>query len=332
LPSFPDYCLRGNNLLEKAIIGTILLAYVDQVRVEIELRQMRYFLAIAEERSFTRAAARLGVSASALSHQMRAFERRLAVQLLHRSTRSVRLTEAGTSLIARAGPGLAEVAAGLNLISEWRSSPAGTVRITANRWSVERFVTPVLATLCRDHPAILVELSVNEALVDVVREGFDLGIRPGRLVAPEMVAYRLEQDDRSVVVAAPRYFETRAVPEKPEDLGAHRCLFYRIAGSRDLQPWKMRREGLTIRMILEPTFITDDADLLIDRALAGDGLAYVRHARAREHLTRGSLVEVLESWSAPLAGNHLYHASRQVMSPAIRLVIELLRKRCLSTV
>jgi len=292
-----------------------------------DLRDTYALALIAEERSFTRAAAKLSVSTSALSHQMRAFERRLGVQLLHRSTRSVGLTEAGASLIARAGPGLAEVAAGLDLLGEWRSAPAGTVRITANRWSVERFVVPVLAKLRRAHPAIVVELSVNEALVDVIREGFDLGIRPGRLVAPEMVARRLEPDDRSAVVAAPDYLATRAAPQKPEDLSAHRCLFYRIAGSRDLQPWKMRRDGLITRMILEPAFVTDDADLLMDRALAGDGLAYVRHARAREHLARGSLVEVLESWSAPLTGNHLYHAGRQVLSPAIRLVIALLQER-----
>jgi DNA-binding transcriptional LysR family regulator len=296
---------------------------------KFDLRDTYALAIIAEEHSFTRAAVRLGVSTSALSHQMRAFERRLGVQLLHRSTRSVGLTEAGASLIARAAPGLGEVAAGIDLLSEWRSAPAGTVRITANRRSVERFVVPVLAKLRRDHPEVAVDLSVSEVLVDVIREGFDLGIRPGRLVAPEMVAHRLEPDDRSAVVGAPDYFATRGAPQSPEELSAHRCLFYRIAGSRDLQPWKMRRDGVTTRVTLEPTFVTDDADLLIDRALAGDGLAYVRYARAREHLTRGSLIEVLEPWSAPLAGNHLYHASRQVLSPAIRLVIALLQERAI---
>lgn len=294
-----------------------------------DLRDTYTLAVIAEERSFTRATARLGVSTSALSHQMRGFERRLGVQLLHRSTRSVGLTEAGASLIARAGPGLAEVAAGLDLLGEWRSTPAGTVRVTANRWSVDRYIAPVLARLGRDHPGVMVELSVNEALVDIVREGFDLGVRPGRLVAPDMVVHRLEPDDRSVVVASPDYLATRETPLTPEALSAHQCLFYRMAGSRDLQPWKMRQDGVTTRMTLEPAFVTDDPDLLIARALAGDGLAYVRHRRAREHLAQGALVELLGAWSTPLAGNHLYHASRRVLSPAIRLVIALLKERAL---
>ncbi|GAN81513.1 LysR family transcriptional regulator [Acidocella aminolytica] len=291
-----------------------------------DLRDTYTLAIIAEECSFTRASAKLGVSTSALSHQIRDFERRLGVQLLHRSTRSVSLTEAGASLLARAGPGLAEVAAGLGLLGEWRSTPAGTVRITANRWSVERYIEPVLSRLHCDYPAVVVELSVDESLIDIVRDGFDLGIRPGRLIAPDMVVHRLEPDDRSAVVASPEYIAKHRTPEAPEDLSAHRCMFYRIAGSRDLQLWKMHRNGLTTRMVLEPAFVTDDADLLIRRAIAGDGLAYVRHRRAREHLKSGALVEVLEPWSAPLAGNHLYHASRRVLSPAIRLVMALLKE------
>ena len=281
---------------------------------------------IAEERSFTRAAARLGVSSSALSHALRVLEGRLGVKLLHRTTRSVSPTEAGERLLAEVRPALAEIARSVEALGQLRDRPAGRVRISAHRTAALLRIAPRLAMLRRDHPDVLVEVSVEDELVDIVAAGFDAGVRRGERVERDMVAVRISPDQRSAVVASPDYLRRRPAPREPEDVAAHDAIAYRHATSGVLHRWAFEQGGRTLVVDMRPVLIANDADLLVRAALDGVGLAYVMEEQVLTHLATGALVRVLDGWSVSLGSDFLYYPNRQV-SPALRVVIDALRVR-----
>lgn len=292
-----------------------------------DLADLAAFATVAEERSFVRAAARLGVSASAVSHGLRGLEERLGVKLLHRTTRSVALTEAGRRLLERLRPALGEIDDAVGDLSQYRDRPAGRVRISSHHWAAEDLIAPRLAALREAYPEVVVELSIEDGLTDIVTAGFDAGVRPGEVVARDMVAVRIGPDQRTAVVAAPSYFERHPRPLAPEDLKAHRCVLYRGVTSGRPSPWAFAKDGRAVSVAVEPAFVTDSVEMLVRSALDGVGMAYVLADPVGPHLASGALVRVLEDWSTTLEGNFLYYPSRRQMTPALRVVVDALRLR-----
>ena len=292
-----------------------------------ELGDLSAFATVAEERSFTRAAARLGTSQSALSHIVRRLEGRLGVRLLARTTRSVSPTEAGERLLRALRPALDEIDAGLAGLSELRDKPAGTIRVTAGRHAAETLLWPALARLLPEYPDIVVEICVDEALTDIVAERFDAGIRLGEQVAKDMIAVRIGPEMRMAVVAAPAYLAGRKPPRTPHDLAGHSCINYRFPTLGGLYAWEFEKNGRELKVRVEGPLILNDTALAIEAALAGLGLAYLPEDRAAPHLADGRLVELLADWSPPFPGYHLYYPSRRQPSPAFALLVETLRYR-----
>lgn len=285
------------------------------------------FLAVARERSFTRAAARIGVSPSALSHTIRKLEERLGVRLLTRTSRSVSPTEAGQRLLERVGPHFDEVGAELEGLSELRDQPSGTVRITAGDHPAEAFLTPKLAGLLPLHPALRVEISVNNGFVDIAAEGFDAGVRLGETLAQDMLAVPIGQELRMAVVGSPAYFAKRAAPQDPSDLSAHDCIGLRFPTHGGVAVWDLERDGRALNVRVEPRLVVNDMRLQRLGALAGAGLAYIMEDYVAADLASGALVRVLDEWCPPFPGYHLYYPSRRQRSPALAVVIEALRYR-----
>ena len=282
---------------------------------------------IAEERSFTHAAVRLGVSASALSHSIRLLEARLGVKLLNRTTRNVAPTAAGEKLLNRLRPALIEIGAALTMLADERSRPAGHVRISVHRTAALTLVVPKLEVLRRDYPEVVVELSVDDSLANIVAAGYDAGIRNGELLAKDMVAVRIGADFRTAVVAAPSYLKNNAAPLIPDDVAGHACLGYRRPSSKALHFWDFEQCGRSVQVPVDPVFIANDSDILIHAALAGNGLAYVLKEQVEFHLKSGALTQVLEEWSIPLPGSFLYYPDRRQLSAAVRVVVDSLRYR-----
>jgi DNA-binding transcriptional LysR family regulator len=292
-----------------------------------DLADLLTFATIAEERSFTRAAVRLGVSASALSHSIRLLEARLGVKLLNRTTRNVAPTAAGEKLLNRLRPALIEIGAGLTTLADERSQPAGHVRISVHRTAALMLVVPKLEQLRRDFPEVVVELSVDDGLANIVAAGFDAGIRNGELLAKDMVAVRIGADYRTVLVAAPSYLKNNAAPLTPDDVALHACLGYRRPSSKALHFWDFEQDGRSVQVPVDPVFIANDSDILIHAALAGNGLAYVLKEQVESHLKSGALTQVLEGWSVTLAGSFLYYPDQRQLPAAVRVVIDSLRYR-----
>ena len=285
------------------------------------------FRAVARERSFTRAAAQLGVSTSALSHRMRRLEERLGLRLLTRTTRSVAPTEAGERLLGTIGPRFDEIEAELAALSALRDKPAGTVRITTGVDAAQTILWPALARLLPDFPDLAVEISVNAGFVDIVAERFDAGVRLGETVAQDMIAVRIGPDMRMAAVAAPAYFEARKPPRTPHDLAAHRCVNLRFPTLGGLYAWEFEKAGRALNVRVEGQLIVNDIALARQAALDGAGLAYLPEDYVRADLAAGNLVQVLRDWSPPFPGYHLYYPSRRQQSPAFRVVVEALRFR-----
>jgi len=285
------------------------------------------FLAVARERSFTRAAAQIGVSPSALSHTIRKLEERLGVRLLTRTTRSVSATEAGERLLRSVGPHFDEIEAGLAALSELRDKPAGTIRITCADHPAETVLWPALEKILPDHPDIHVEISVDDTLRDIVEERFDAGVRLGELVARDMIAIRIGPDVRMAVVGSPSYFEGHPRPRTPHDLAAHRCINLRLRTLGGLYPWEFEKGGRELKVRVEGQVAFNDARLMIDAARSGLGLAYVFDDVVEADLASGALVRVLADWTPPFPGYYLYYPSRRQQSPAFALLIEALRYR-----
>jgi DNA-binding transcriptional LysR family regulator len=285
------------------------------------------FLAVARERSFTRAAARLGVSQSALSHTVRALEERLGVRLLTRTTRSVAPTEAGQRLLQGVGPRLEEIEAELAALSELREKPAGNIRITTGEHAAETVLWPALAEFLPRYPDIKVELSVDDGLTDIVAGRYDAGVRLGEQVAKDMIAVRIAPDFRMVVVGAPSYFKRRERPKRPQDLTQHACINIRLPTYGGIYAWEFEKRGRALRVRVDGQLVFNSGALRLKAAIAGLGLAYMAEDRVRAQLAKGQLIQVLDDWCAPFPGYHLYYPSRRQSSPAFALLVQALRYR-----
>ncbi|WP_375287106.1 LysR family transcriptional regulator [Sphingomonas sp.] len=291
----------------------------------ININDLNAFVAIARERSFTRAAARLGVSQSALSHTMRGLESRLETRLLTRNTRGVSLTDAGRRLLETIEPHLEGITAGIEGLRDLRETPSGTIRITATDHAAETLLWPVVAALTEHFADITVEISVNYGLTDIVAEGFDAGVRVGEAIEQDMVAVRIGPDLEMAVVATPDYFSAMGVPQTPRDLVSHRCINLRLTSSRRLYAWEFEEAGRALNVRVEGPLIFDTTHLCIKAALAGRGVAFAPEDQVRDALAYGRLVRVLEDWCPPFPGYHLYYPSRRHMSSAFRLLVDSLR-------
>jgi DNA-binding transcriptional LysR family regulator len=292
-----------------------------------ELADLNAFVAVAEERSFTRAAAKLGTSQSALSFTVRRLEERLGVRLLSRTTRSVAPTEAGERLLGTLGPALDKIGAELTALSELREKPAGTVRITAGEHAALTVLWPALSKLLPLYPDIEVELNIDQGLTDIVADRYDAGVRFGEQVARDMVAVRIGPDVRMAVVGAPAYFARRPKPRKPQDLTAHACINLRLPTYGGLYAWEFEKRGRELKVRVEGQWVFNSLGLRLEAALAGFGLTYVPDDVVQTHLADGRLVRVLADWCPPFAGYHLYYPSRRQPTPAFALVVEALRYR-----
>src|SRR3712207_2266907 len=285
------------------------------------------FLAVARERSFTRAAAQLGVSQSALSQTVRGLEARLGLRLLTRTTRSVAPTEAGERLLRTMGPRFEEIEAELAALSELREKPAGTVRVTADAHAAEAVLWPALARLLPDYADIKVEIVIDYGLTDIVTERYDAGVRLGGIVAKDMIAVRIGPDMRMAVVGAPSYFTKRPQPRTPQDLTAHTCINLRLPTHGGLYAWELEKNGRELRVRVEGQLVFNSIALILKAALAGFGLAYLPEEQVKTHLAEGRLSRVLADWCPPFSGYHLYYPSRRQPTPAFALLVDTLRYR-----
>jgi DNA-binding transcriptional LysR family regulator len=285
------------------------------------------FLAVARERSFTRAAAKLGVSQSALSHTIRGLEERLGMRLLTRTTRSVAPTEAGERLVRTVGPKFEQIDTELSALTELRDKPAGTIRITTGEHAAQAILWPALTALLPRYPDIKVELMIDYGLTDIVAERYDAGVRLGEQVAKDMVAVRIGPDLCMAVVGAPSYFERHPKPRKPQDLTVHDCINIRLPTYGGIYAWEFEKRGRELKVRVDGQLVFNNLALRLNAALAGLGLAYLPEDQVRLYVAEGKLVRVLDDWCAPFPGYHLYYPSRRHSSPAFALLVDSLRYR-----
>jgi DNA-binding transcriptional LysR family regulator len=285
------------------------------------------FLAMAEERSFTHAAAQIGVSPSALSHTIRALEERLGLRMLTRTTRRVVPSEAGEQLFGAIGPHFDGIEAELAALSELRDKPAGSIRITTGVHAAQAIVRPALAKLLSVYPDIEVELSVHSGFIDIVEERFDAGVRLGETIVQHMVAVRIGPDMRMAAVASPAYFSARKPPRTPQDLAQHNCINLRFPTRGGLYAWEFKKAGRALNVRVEGQLIVNEIALALQAALCGSGIVYLPEDYVQAHTEAGRLTRVLESWCPLFPGYHLYYPSRRHQSPAFTLLVEALRYR-----
>jgi DNA-binding transcriptional LysR family regulator len=291
------------------------------------LNDVLAFLAVARERSFTRAAAQLGVSQSALSHTIRGLETRLGLRLLARTTRSVAATEAGERLIRNVGPRLDEIETELTALSELRDKPAGTIRLTAGEHAAETVLWPALAKLLPRYPDIKTELVIDYGLTDIVAERYDAGVRLGEQIAKDMIAVRIGPDFRMLVVGAPSYFERRPKPNKPQDLTTHDCINLRLPTHGGIYAWEFEKRGRALKVRVEGQVTFNTSALRMNAVLAGLGLAYLPEDQVQAPLSDGRLIQVLADWCPAFSGYHLYYPSRRQPQPAFARLVDALRYR-----
>jgi len=291
------------------------------------LDQLVAFVAVARQRSFTAAAAKLNVSQSALSHTIRELEQRLGVRLLTRTTRSVSPTEAGERLLRNIGHRLDEIESEVAAVREFRDKPAGTIRITATEFAIDTILLPKLAPLLAQYPDINVEMIVEYGLTDIVAEQYDAGVRSGEQVAKDMIAVRIGPDMRMAVVGAPAYFKTRPEPRRPQELIGHNCINLRLPTRGNVYAWEFAKGSRELRVRVEGQLTFNGTAQLLKGALAGCGLAYVPEALAEQHIAKGRLKRVLADWCPPYSGYHLFYPSRRQSSAAFALVVNALRHR-----
>lgn len=285
------------------------------------------FRAVASERSFTRAAAQIGVSTSALSHTVRALEERLGIRLLTRTTRSVAPTEAGQRLLDAIGPHFDGIEAGLVGLGALRDKPAGLVRITTGIHAAETVLQPALARFLPRYPDIRIELSAQSGFIDIVTERFDAGVRLGETVAQDMVAVRIGPDIRMAVVASPAYLSGRKPPCTPHGLSGHNCINLRFPTHGGLYAWEFEKSARALNVRVEGQFIVNEIALALQAARDGMGVAYLPEDYVQPDIAAGHLARVLEAWCPPFSGYHLYYPSRRQQSPAFALLVEALRYR-----
>jgi DNA-binding transcriptional LysR family regulator len=290
-----------------------------------EFGDLTAFLAVAEERSFTRAAAKLGTSQSALSHVVRRLEERLGIRLLTRTTRRVAPTEAGERLIETLRPAFDEIGTKLAALAELRERPAGTIRITTSQHAAETILWPTLSRLLPEYPDVNVELSIDQGLADIVANRFDAGVRLGDQVAKDMIAVRIGPDLRMAVVGAPSYFANRPPPKTPHDLTEHKCINLRMPTSGGLFAWEFEKDGRELKVRVDGQLVFNEAPMMLRAAAEGFGPAYVMEDRAALPIADGRLLRVLADWCQPFSGYHLYYPSRRQLVPAFALLVGALR-------
>ena len=292
-----------------------------------DLPDLNAFMVVAEERSFTRAAAKLNTSQSALSHTIRRLETRLGVRLLTRTTRSVAPTEAGERLLATLVPALDSISSELASLSDLHQRPAGTIRLTTADHATRTVLWPKLQRFLIDYPDIHVELSIDSSFADIVAGRFDAGVRLGEAIAKDMIAARIGPELRMAVVGSPAYLATHPAPLTPQDLSDHCCINLRMLTSGGLYAWELEKDGHEVRVRVDGQLTFNTIPMIIQAAEAGFGLGFVMEDQVAEQLRDGRLVQVLEDWCAPFAGYHLYYPSRRQQSAAFALLVEALRYR-----
>jgi len=291
------------------------------------LPDLAAFAVVAELRSFTRAAAQLGVSTSMLSYTIRRLEKTLGMALLHRTSRSVSTTDAGDRLLQTLAPALASIDETLDGLGLQHGHVTGTVRITATRQAYEAVIRPVLEEFASRHPDASVEVLIEYGFRDIVADRFDAGIRLGEKLADDMVAFKVGPDLRMAVVASPAYLENRSAPVEPKDLTAHRCINYRMVAADAVYAWEFEKHGRTVRVAVNGPMLTNEPELMLHAALDGLGVAYVLEHEAEPHVKSGALVRLLDDWTPPFPGFFFYYPSRRRQSAALASLVDILRTR-----
>jgi DNA-binding transcriptional LysR family regulator len=289
-----------------------------------DLSTLAVFFAVAEERSFTRAGKRLGVSPSAMSHAVRGLEEDLGVRLLSRTTRSVAPTEAGERLLARLRPALHDVQDVLDELSGLRDKPAGRLRLLMPRVAGTAVLGPRLARFARNYPDVVLDITVDDSRLDIVAGGFDAGIQFGEYIQKDMIAVRVSPDHRAAIVAAPSYFKVHPKPKMPHDLLKHRCINFRH-GTAGIYRWEFDKGKKSLSVAVNGPLIVDDVEIVIRAALDGIGLAFVGEDKVAQQLQSGELIRVLEDWCQPFPGFFLYYPSRRQQPAALAALISTLR-------
>lgn len=292
-----------------------------------DLIDLNAFIAIAEERSFTRAASRMGVSQSALSHKIRRLETRLGVRLLSRTTRSVSPTDAGERLLSGLVPAFEQITDHLESLGELRDRPAGTIRLTVPLHAAMTIIWPAALKLMRDYPDVCVELSVDSGMRDIVTDRFDAGVRLGEQVARDMIAVRIGPELRMAAIASPAYLNSVGIPRTPQDLADHQCVNLRFTTGGGLYAWEFDKAGREINVRVDGQFTSNNVEMIIMAAVAGMGIAFVPEDYVAEHLSVGRLQRVLDDWCPPFPGYYLYYPNRRQPKAAFSLLVEALRYR-----
>lgn len=290
-----------------------------------DFNDLLWFLAVAEERSFTRAAAKLGITQSTLSHTIKRLETHMGIRLLTRTTRSVATTEAGERLRLSLGPRVAEIEAEIDALMEFRDRPAGTVRLTLSDHAYETLVWPKLRPILSAYPDVKVEFSLDNGFRNIVEDGFDAGVRLGESVEKDMIAVRIGPDWRLVAVASPSYLEERGIPTHPQELLTHNCIGMRQDRSGGLYAWELEKDGKELRVRVDGQLIYGTTIAMIDAAVRGYGIAYVPENLVTRQIASGALQAVLDDWCTPFPGYYIYYPSRRQNLPAFRVIVEALK-------
>ena len=299
----------------------------DAVVARENFNELLWFLAVAEERSFTKAAAKLGIAQSTLSHAIRQLEARMGLRLLTRTTRSVAPTEAGERLRQSMAPRISEIEADIDALMAYRDKPAGTVRITLSNHAMESVVWPKLSPVLSEYPDIRLEFSMDNSFRNIVEDGFDAGVRLGESLEKDMVAVRIGPDWRLVAVGSPGYFRARPIPLTPQELMHHNCINRRLDRIGALYAWEFEKNGEEVRVRVEGQLTFNDSREMIEAALDGYGIAFVPESLVAQHLAEGRLQLVLDDWSAKFPGYFLYYPSRRQNLPAFSVIVDALRER-----
>lgn len=294
---------------------------------DIDLNNLLAFIVVARERSFTRAAAQLGVSQSALSHTIRRLEEKMGIRLLTRTTRGVSTTEAGERLYMNLGPHYEGIQTELSALYALNDKPSGTIRISTHDRPADTILWPKLSKLLPLYPELNIEISINYELIDIVAERFDAGVRLGDQVAKDMIAVRLSPDVRMAVVGAPSYFKNRAIPQTPQELTGQNCIRLRLPTHGGIYAWEFEKGGQILHVQVQGQMIFNQSVHILNAALQGYGIAYLPEEQIKPYVAQGQLIQLLEPWCPTFPGYHLYFPSRRQSSPAFSLVVDTLRYR-----
>ncbi|TIP30709.1 MAG: LysR family transcriptional regulator [Mesorhizobium sp.] len=290
-----------------------------------DFNDLLWFLAVAEEKSFTRAAAKLGITQSTLSHTIKRLETRMGIRLLMRTTRSVATTEAGERLRQSLAPRVAEIEAEIAALMEFRDKPAGTIRLTLSDHAFDSLVWPKLRPALAAYPDIKLELSIDNGLRNIVEDGFDAGVRLGESVEKDMIAVRIGPDWRMVAAASPDYFDAHPTPQHPQELIQHNCMNMRQTRGGGLYAWEFEKDGHELRVRVDGQLTFNASYAMVDAALKGYGIAFVPEDLVEHHIASGNLVQVLDDWCPKFPGYYVYYPSRRQNLPAFKVIVDALR-------